>query len=180
MSKPVLFISHIHQDENCANAVEKVVKKALLGALEVFNSSNRRSISTGDPWRDRIIETLKGSATVLVLASPDSVSSPWVNFETGGAWVSGTPVIPSCIKGMKPESLPAPLGHLQAVNLDTADGLRLLINRLAETAGLDQPSDFDFNQAAKTIVASWETKAPEIDNMAFLAWFGKVDRRPEK
>ena len=88
MGKPVVFISHIHEDEQCANALEQALKKALLGALEVFNSSNRRSIAAGGPWRDRIIDTLKRSATVLVLASPDSVASPWVNFETGGAWVA--------------------------------------------------------------------------------------------
>jgi hypothetical protein len=180
MSKPVVFISHIHQDEACADALEHVLRKALLGALEVFNSSNRRSISAGDPWRDRIIETLKRSATVLVLASPDSVSSPWVNFETGGAWVAGTRVIPSCIKGMKPESLPAPLGHLQAVSLDSSDGLRLLINLLSETAGLDKPTEFDFDQAAGTIIASWKANIPDVDNTTFLAWYAKVERRPEK
>lgn len=180
MKKPVVFISHIHEDEACANALEQVLRKALLGALEIFNSSNRRSISAGDPWRDRIIETLKRSATVLVLASPDSVSSPWVNFEAGGAWVAGTRLIPSCIKGMKPESLPAPLGHLQAVSLDSPEGLRLLINRLSETAGLDKPVDFDFDQAAQMIVASWTTKAAEVDNTAFLAWYAKVNCRPEK
>lgn len=180
MNKPVVFISHIHEDEACASALEQVLRKALLGALDIFNSSNRRSISAGDPWRDRIIETLKRSATVLVLASPDSVSSPWVNFETGGAWVAGTRVIPSCIKGMKPESLPAPLGHLQAVGLDSAAGLRLLINRLSETAGLDEPVDFDFDQAAQEIIASWSTKTVDVDNSAFLTWYKKVDRRPEK
>ena len=180
MNKPIVFISHIHEDEGCANAVEQVLRKSLLGALEVFNSSNRRSISVGDPWRDRIIETLKRSATVLVLASPESVSSPWVNFETGGAWIAGTRVIPSCIKGMKPESLPAPLSHLQAVSLDSPKGLRILLNRLSKTAGLDEPADFDFDQASEAILLSWAANAAEVDNTSFLAWYAKVHRRPEK
>jgi hypothetical protein len=59
MQKPTVFISHIHEEEVCANALEKVLRKALLGALDIFNSSNRKSIAAGDPWRDRIIETLE-------------------------------------------------------------------------------------------------------------------------
>lgn len=81
---------------------------------------------------------------------------------------------------MKPESLPAPLSHLQAVSLDSADGLRLLLSRLAETAGLDEPDDFDFDKAAELILDSWATAASEIDNTSFLAWYGRVSRRPEK
>ena len=180
MSKPVVFISHIHRDEACANAFEQVLRRALLGAVDVFNSSNRRSISVGDAWRDKIIESLRRSATVLILASPDSVSSPWVNFEAGGAWISERRVVPACIKGMKPESLPAPLSHLQAVSLDSADGLRILINLLSETAGLDKPADFDFDQATDAIVSSWKTQAPAMNNTAFLEWYTKVKRRPEK
>jgi hypothetical protein len=180
MAKPVVFISHIHEDEVSANTLELVLKKALLGALDFFNSSNRRSIAPGDPWREQIVESLKRSATVIVLASPESVASPWVNFETGGAWVAGTRVIPCCVKGMTPASLPAPLGHLQAISLDSAEGLRLLVARLAETAKLDEPVDFDFEQGTRTIVSSWETSARSVDNTAFLAWFTKVSRRPEK
>jgi hypothetical protein len=96
-NKPTVFISHIHNDEAIANAIEVVLRNALLGAVNVFNSSNRRSLEPGDPFRDKIVETLKNSECTLVVASPDSVSSPWVNFEAGGAWVSGRRVIPCCV-----------------------------------------------------------------------------------
>jgi|HubBroStandDraft_6_1064221.scaffolds.fasta_scaffold378054_2 hypothetical protein len=88
-NKPTVFISHIHSDEATANTIDTELRSALLGAVNVFNSSNRRSLEPGDPFRDKIIETLKNSECTLVVASPDSVSSPWVNFEAGGAWVSG-------------------------------------------------------------------------------------------
>src|SRR5262249_32409834 len=149
LQKPIVFISHIHEEETCANALEQVLKRALLGALDVFNSSNRRSIATGDPWRDRIVESLKRAASVLVVASPNSVSSPWVNFEAGGAWISGTRVVPCCIKGMKPSSLPAPLSHLQALNLDSPEDLQQLITHLAASAGLDAPTEFNYPEAVE-------------------------------
>ena len=70
--KPTVFISHIHGEEHTANAVEAVLRKALLGAVDIFNSSNRRSISPGDPWRDRIVETLQRSTCVL--SSPHRIA----------------------------------------------------------------------------------------------------------
>ncbi len=180
MAKPTVFISHVHRDGPSADALEKVLRKAILGGVDVFNSSNRRSISAGDPWRERVIEMLRNSSCVLVLASPDSVATPWVNFESGGAWVSGTRVIPCCIKGMKPSSLPAPLSHLQALNLANPDDLRSLIGQIAEMASLDFPSDFDVRDATRTIVDSWETERSSGANEEFLAWIQKAVRRPRK
>jgi hypothetical protein len=180
MQKPIIFISHIHEEEPCANALEKVLRKALLGALDIFNTSNRTSIAAGDPWRDKIVEMLKRAASVLVIASPNSVSSPWVNFEAGGAWVSGTRVIPCCIKGMTPSSLPAPLSHLQALDLSSPEDLHLLINHLAEGAGLDAPAEFDFSKAAEALVKSWDSGEPIFSNDEFISWFKKVNCRPAK
>jgi hypothetical protein len=180
MPKPTVFISHVHEEEASANALEGVLKRALLGALDIFNSSNRKSIAVGDPWRDKIVSTLKNSVSVLVISSPSSVSSPWVNFETGGAWISGTRVIPCCIKGMKPSSLPAPLSHLQALDLESPDDLRLLIKHLADAAELDVPEGFDFEKAVDDIVSSWDSGLSESQDSDIVSWFKRVDRRPEK
>lgn len=178
--KPTVFISHIHGEEHTANTLEAVLRKALLGAIDIFNSSNRRSISPGDPWRDRIVDTLQKSTCVLVLASPNSVSSPWVNFEAGGAWISGTRVIPCCTGGMKPSSLPIPLSHLQGISLDSVDGLSSLVRQLAELSGLDFPSDFDFSSAAKLIADTWGSPVSTLSNDSLIIWIKRAERRPTK
>jgi len=179
MTKPTIFISHVHTDEQSANTLELILKKALLGGLDVFNSSNRRSISVGDPWREKIIDTLKKSKCVLILTSPESVASPWVNFEAGGAWVSSTRVIPCCIKGMKPSSLPAPLSHLQSINLESPDDLRVLVKHLAEVAQLNFPEGFDFEEAVTVLTESCG-KSANATNDELLSWIAKARRRPEK
>src|SRR5205823_6212104 len=50
--KPLVFISHIHEEEPSANALEKVLRRALLGALDVFNQTEvdrcRRSLEGAD------------------------------------------------------------------------------------------------------------------------------------
>ena len=115
-----------------------------------------------------------------VLASPNSVSSPWVNFEAGGAWVSGTRVIPCCTGGMRPASLPTPLSHLQGVAMDSVDGLSSLVRQLAELSGLDFPSDFDFSAATKSIAETWGPPASNLNNESLIAWIKRADRRPSK
>ena len=180
MLKQMVFLSHVHEDQRTANVLEEVIKKALLGGMEVFNSSNRKSISVGDPWRDVIVEHLRSSRTLLVLATPESVSSPWVNFEAGGAWVSGNRVVPCCAKGMTPSSLPAPLSHLQAIDLASPDDLRTLIKHLADVVGLDAPSQFDYQEAVTTIVGSWQRSLEEPSNEQFLQWLKKISARPKK
>ena len=178
--KPTVFISHIHGEELTANALEAVLRKSLLGAVEVFNSSNRRSINPGDPWRDKIVGTLQKSTCVLVLASPNSVCSPWVNFEAGGAWVSGTRVIPCCVGGMKPSSLPTPLSHLHGIALDSLDGLSTLIRQLAELSGLDFPSEFDFAAATNAITETWNSSASSQGNDKLVEWVKRAELRPTK
>ena len=111
-------------------------------------STKQKSIAAGDPWRERIIETRKRATSVLVIASPNSVASSWVNFETGGAWVSGTRVVACCIKGMKPSSLRAPFSHLQALSMQSPEDLQRFVK------DLDPPADFNFAEAAMTLISS--------------------------
>jgi hypothetical protein len=180
MGKPRVFISHVHGDEAFANPLETIIRKALLGGVEIFNTSNRTSLEAGDPWRDKIIVSLRDSASVLVLASPDSVASPWVNFEAGGAWVAGTRVVPCCIRGMTPTSLPAPLSHLQALNPSDPEHLRLLIKQLADSAGLDFPADHDYETNAASLRVSSDSTAPSPESEKFREWFLRCERRPAK
>ena len=73
---------------------------------------------------------------LLVILSPTALSSPWVNFEAGAAWIRRALVIPCCIGQVRKSSLPAPYGHLQGVDLDDPDDLDQLFKRLASQAGL--------------------------------------------
>jgi hypothetical protein len=52
MARPTVLISHVSRESDTAVALENVLTEALLGGLDVFNTSNRTSLSVGDPWRD--------------------------------------------------------------------------------------------------------------------------------
>jgi hypothetical protein len=80
VTRPAIFISHVHADRGIAEILQAELDRTLLGGATFFNALDRASLRPGDPWRDRILETLGASAVVLVVASPRSVLSPWVNF----------------------------------------------------------------------------------------------------
>jgi TIR domain len=175
MTKPLAFLSHTHQDQALANALEAMLRDALLDGLDVFNSSNRQSIRPGDPWRDLIIEKLKSCSALLIVATPESVSRPWINFESGAVWVAGNRVIPCCCQGMTPSSLPAPLRDLQGIELGKPDELRLLVDSMAGIAQLRPPTQFDYAKAA----AGFATPPVEVQPSPELtAWIEKVQKRP--
>ena len=115
--KPVVFISHIHDEAAVAKWLKDSISKLLLGAVDFFVSSDRTAIIGGDRWLNKIEDALRESPVVLVLCSERSVLRPWVNFEAGGAWVAGKRVVPICHAGMEPLRLPEPLKSLQAYNL---------------------------------------------------------------
>lgn len=149
---------------------------ALLGATQFFNASDRASIQPGDPWRDRIMEALREAAVMLVIASPRSVSSPWVNFESGGGWLVGARVIPCCVRGMVPSSLPAPLGHLQALDVTTSSGVADLFQAIAGASDLRVPPNLNTANIADRISKAGE---PTSDAASFADWAKRSSLRPE-
>lgn len=45
--KPILFISHISEEKEAASLLKDFFEHAFLGAIEVFVSSNEKSITYG-------------------------------------------------------------------------------------------------------------------------------------
>lgn len=180
MKKPIAFISHIHEDAAIAARLESVLREALLGGVDFFNSSNRQSIRAGDPWRDLVIEKLRECVAVLVVATPESVGRPWINFESGGAWVHGRAVIPCCVAGMTPESLPVPLSHLHALNIGAADDLRQLTRELAAFAELAAPTHINYEDIAAELNAIGTRTLVNVASAEFISWIGKAQLQPSR
>src|SRR5690606_37379957 len=76
-------------------------------------------------------------AALLILASPRSVTRPWITFEAGCGFVRGIPVFTLCHGGLTPALLPEPLSLFPSALLDDADKLRLILRELAATCGCE-------------------------------------------
>lgn len=128
-----VFISHASCDEAIAVALKKWIEESFAGGIPVFVSGD--DIKAGEKWRQRIDDALKSSGIALVVCTLQSVSRPWVPFESGAAWGRGCEVIPLCYHGMGKESLPEPFRAHQALDIGLEADVLHLLRRLADLCG---------------------------------------------
>jgi hypothetical protein len=164
MLKPLVFISHITEEKEIAQALKRLVESTFLNMIEVFVSSDPTSIKLGRKWLDEITHALKNCAVEIILASPESVKRPWINFEGGSGWVRDIPVIPLCHSGMIPSKLPAPLGTFQAATATEEAELKLIFPVLAEAVVCTLPQ-IDFSEFV-SVVKEFEATSRHFKEMA--------------
>ncbi len=85
---PHVFISYCHADADFAQAVEEKIKAA------AFPTRRDLNVRAGEDWRAEIDDGIKTALTVVVVMSPQSERSIYVNYEWAFALGSGVPVIP--------------------------------------------------------------------------------------
>jgi hypothetical protein len=75
MEKPKLFISHISEEEELAGILKEHLLDDFIGVVDVFVSSDDRSIEAGSRWLDEVDNALKTAKAELVLCSKESIKS---------------------------------------------------------------------------------------------------------
>ena len=131
-----VFVSVIDEEAELAAVLKRWIEDAFLGQVSVFVSSV--DMTSGQQWFRRLEQELTDPQVLLVICSPDSVSMPWINFETGACHSQKIPVIPICHSGMTPETLPIPLLFFQGLEAQANEfGVRV-IGDLAKHLGFDR------------------------------------------
>lgn len=152
-----LFISHVHEEAEIANAVLKFLK---VFKLDAFLSSDQWQVRAGERWFDRIATELSEATLVILLLSKYSVTRPWINFEAGWAWGKDKVAIPLCYGGLMKGAMPRPYSDLQGLELrtdyyDLVKDCYLYLNNLGELA---PPVPFQGNEpAAKELLDALTT-----------------------
>ena len=108
-----IFVSYATEDS--ANASELISWLAQQPNLHVFTTDQ---ISAGENWRSKIKKALSESDFFLVLLSPTSVQSKWVQFELGAAWGLNKFIIPVVTSKEVVSRIPLDLGELHVFELD--------------------------------------------------------------
>ncbi len=152
MTKPVVFVSHITAEGEVAQLFKNLVSAHFLGLIDVFVSSDGQTISMGQRWLDSITKALNDCVIEIVVASPESVTRPWVNFEAGAGWVRNIPVIPLCHSGLVPSALPVPLNLLQSARATDQADLKRIFDVLAKALGGTTPT-VDFSKFIADVAA---------------------------
>ena len=147
-----VFISHIGDEAPVALKLKNLLQKVFAEAIPVFVSSDYESISTGEEWYRRIVESIKSSKVVIVLISKESIGRPWINFEAGVGAGSNAKVFPVAIRGFSLGDLKPPLQPLHARNIHDTDSIRAVIRDVG-VAIKQAPKEFDAESFVAEIYA---------------------------
>ena len=147
---PIIFISHITEEARLASILKSHITNDFPKLFEVFVSSEMEGVEAGVVWLDQVRKSLHKAAFELLLCSRVSVTRPWVNFEAGGAWLKGIPIIPVCHSGFLTAELPQPFSALHAVEASQKNGLERIYHRIATTVGVEIP-EVDFEEIIREV-----------------------------
>jgi len=132
------FLSHAGADRGLAEHL----RDALVAggpAGSVFMASRPGAIPPGRAWFETILRELHEAAGYLVLLTPTSHDRLWVAFETGGACLTGRPLVLLCAAGLKPGTVAPPLAGLQLLSLD--EGGAEALTEAFRVLGIAAPAD---------------------------------------
>lgn len=124
---PDVFISYSVKDEDLAQFVRSHL---VAQGLEVFLASI--SLTLGERWTPKIIESLRASEWVFLLASKNALASPNVQLEVGGAIFGKKKLVP-IIWDAQPSELPRWVSDFQGLILTgaTLENINLQVAQLA-------------------------------------------------
>ena len=85
MAKITVFASYAHGESELASLLKTSLTEHFIGLVDVFVSSDFKSIGAGDDWYTAIMNAVEAADIHVVLCSQDSITSSWVNIELGAA-----------------------------------------------------------------------------------------------
>lgn len=173
----LIFLSHIHEETILAQTIQKAIEEEFSGFVEVFVSSDGKTIPAGANFLKRIEDGLINCVGAIYLISPISVKRNWINFELGAVWIRNSisvksgepeiPTIPVCHSGITPETLPMPLINLSAIHADSSSQLELVFKSIQTAVGGKGALKTNFDTLAQNIIA-FEKQYTLGDNLVKL------------
>jgi hypothetical protein len=134
-----VFISYARDDRAVATSLNDSLQRR---GLHTWMDVNLR---VGTDWATEISEALTRSAVVIVIVTPRSLDSEWVQAEWATALQSSRRIVPVLAEGATFGDLPQPLAMLQGVDLNTdfEDGVKRIIDAVGslKRSGGSRPRD---------------------------------------
>ncbi len=108
---PDCFISYSNKDNKLADFIYSELNR-----LGVTSFKASASLLPGQQWSTEILNNLRNSNWVIVLASREACKSAFVNQEIGGTLLFSKKLVP-IIWDIAPEELPGWMNNIQALDL---------------------------------------------------------------
>lgn len=101
-----VFLSYANQDRDFAESIKPELT-AILSAgqheIDVFDVQS--DLNPGEDWRQAIKSAIDDASTVVIVSSPASDTSQWVNYEAGMADALGKDIVIVGREGMAKSAL---------------------------------------------------------------------------
>ena len=150
-----IFISHAHEEQKLAEAVQNLFEylPATIDAWYSSDPSPGGGVGLGR-WREKVVKELEEAEVILAILTPESAIRPWIGFET--AYALGMreekDVVP-IVFFTDLEILPAPLRNLSCYRGDDRDSVeRMCTKMLTKHAGKSLKEDV-WNLASEDYLA---------------------------
>ena len=119
-----IFISHSHLDENIADLLIDFLTESIeIPKTEIRCTSdpNHGLDFSSSSISDQLKNDLSNAGALIVIATVDSLRSPWVLFEVGSFWTTDKLVAPIIGPGLILENLPGPLKGYRSIRIEDDD-----------------------------------------------------------
>ncbi len=132
-----VFLSYAHNDGFLAKKIASALENE---GLSVWNAE--REILPGDNFAEKISEALKASDAMVVLLTPESLKSKWIQWEIEYALGNKSynrrviPVLVGSEENLSLESIPWILRKLQMIRLSKPEQTEEEINQITEALKL--------------------------------------------
>jgi hypothetical protein len=118
-----IFLSYAQQDRAIADRVQEHLRDyGIISALDAVIVDPRKGIEAGDSIRAAIRRQMVTANKVVMIISPNSAGSLWVNYEAGMASALGKPVYVIARPGMEDSELLQAFEGVDSVVIDTLRG----------------------------------------------------------
>lgn len=131
-SKPVLFISHVHEDELIAKRIKNWLDEKLAKSINIFVSSDKRdSLKGGSDWWDEIRLMLNTAKCIIVLITKRSLNRNWIYFEIGGGYFQKKKILPLLINVNRTD-IKSPLNQITYLEIDKEEDFKSFCSDILE------------------------------------------------
>jgi hypothetical protein len=138
------FISYASEDVDLARGLRRDLARQGIEAFVAVEDMNAAVVEGSPQWLQVLDEMLRSTPSLILLVSPESLESPWVQREwrtVHQRFGAGEAVdlIPICVRDVTVPGLPAPLNRYQALDACDEDererSFEVLLSRLRVRGG---------------------------------------------
>lgn len=116
-----IFLSYAHQDRAIADQVEQHLRKhGLVTTKDLVILDPQKEVHAGENIREMIRSRMIAASKVVIITSPNSAQSQWVNYEAGMASALGKPIILLGTRGMGKTNFAMTLENVRSIEIDEA------------------------------------------------------------